>query len=55
VRAQPLPHVFRGLVWGPRGFDLQYVLHLVRAGSPRAADDTEVWADDGGRPWTLTL
>jgi hypothetical protein len=55
VRAQPLPHVFRGLVWGPRGFDLQYVFHLVRAGSPRAEDDTEVWADDGGRPWTLTL
>jgi hypothetical protein len=55
VRAQPLPHVFRGLVWGPRGFDLQYVLHLVRAGSPRAEDDTEVWVDDGGRPWTMTL
>ena len=34
VRAQPLPHVFRGLVWGPRGFELRYVLHLVRAGQP---------------------
>jgi hypothetical protein len=55
VRAQPLPHVFRGLVWGPRGFDLQYVLHLVRAGSPHAGDDTEVWVDDGGRPWTVPL
>jgi hypothetical protein len=55
VRAQPLPHVFRGLVWGPRGFDLQYVFHLVRAGSPRAEDDTEIWVDDGGRPWTMTL
>jgi hypothetical protein len=55
VRAQPLPHVFRGLVWGPRGFDLRYVLHLVRAGSPRPEEDTEVWADDGGRPWTMTL
>jgi hypothetical protein len=55
VRAQPLPHVFRGLVWGPRGFEVRYVLHLVRAGSPRPEDDTEVWADDGGRGWTLTL
>lgn len=55
VRAQPLPHVFRGLVWGPRGFELRYVLHLVRSGSPRPEDDTEVWADGGGRGWTLTL
>jgi hypothetical protein len=55
VRAQPLPHVFRGLVWGPRGFDLRYVFHLVRAGGARPDDDTEVWEDDGGRGWTLTL
>jgi hypothetical protein len=55
VRAQPLPHVFRGLVWGPRGFQLRYVFHLVRAGSPRPEDDTELWADDGGSGWTLTL
>ena len=55
VRAQPLPHVFRGLVWGPRGFELRYVLHLVRAGSPRPEDDTEVWEDAGGSGWTLTL
>jgi hypothetical protein len=55
VRAQPLPHVFRGLVWGPRGFDVRYVVHLVRAGSPTSADDTEVWEDNGGDGWTLTL
>lgn len=55
VRAQPLPHVFRGLVWGPRGFGLRYVFHLVRMGGPRPDDDTEVWEDDGGRGWTLTL
>ena len=55
VRAQPLPHVFRGLVWGPRGFDLTYVFHLVRAGSPRPEEDTEVWDDNGGSGWTLTL
>jgi hypothetical protein len=55
VRAQPLPHVFRGLVWGPRGFELRYGFHLVRAGSPRPEDDTEVWADDGGIGWTMTL
>lgn len=55
VRAQPLPHVFRGLVWGPRGFDLRYVFHLVRAGSPRREEDAEVWEDHVGSGWTLTL
>jgi hypothetical protein len=55
VQAQPLPHRFRGLVWGPRGFELRYVLHLVRAGSPRAEEDTEIWEDNGGAGWTLTL
>lgn len=55
VQAQPLPHVFRGLVWGPRGFDVRYVVHLVRSGSPRPEDDTEVWDDNGGPGWTLTL
>ena len=55
VQAQPLPHVFRGLVWGPRGFDLGYVFHLVRAGGPRPEDDTEVWEDNGGSGWTIRL
>jgi hypothetical protein len=55
VQAQPLPHVFRGLVWGPRGFELRYVFHLVRAGSPRLEDDTETWDHDDGNGWTLTL
>jgi len=55
VQAQPLPHVFRGLVWGPRGAELQYVVHLVRAGSPRPEEDGETWDDNGGSGWTLTL
>ena len=55
VAAQPLPHVFRGLVWGPRGFELRYVFHLLRAGSPRAEDDAETWDDNGGSGWTLRL
>jgi hypothetical protein len=55
VQAQPLPHVFRGLVWGPRGFDVGYVFHLVRAGGPRPEEDTERWEDNGGSGWTLTL
>ncbi len=55
VRAQPLPHVFRGLVWGPRGFELRYVFHLVRAGSPRPEDDKETWDHNDGSGWTLTL
>jgi hypothetical protein len=54
VRAQPLPHVFRGLVWGPRGSDLRYVVHLVRTGAPDG-EDAEVWDDNGGTGWTLTL
>jgi hypothetical protein len=55
VLAQPLPHIFRGLVWGPRGFDVRYVFHLVRAGSPGPERDTETWDDNGGAAWTLTL
>ena len=55
VQAQPLPHLFRGLVWGPRGFDVRYGFHLVRAGSPRPEDDAETWDDNGGTGWTLTL
>ncbi|WP_448616520.1 hypothetical protein [Modestobacter sp. URMC 112] len=55
VQAQPLPHVFRGLVWGPRGFDLQYLFHLVRAGGARPEDDTESWDLGDGNGWTLTL
>jgi len=54
VQAQPLPHTFRGLVWGLRGCDVQYVFHLVRAGSPRPEDDAESWDDNGGSGWTLT-
>jgi hypothetical protein len=55
VRAQPLPHVFRGLVFGPRWFELRYLFHLVRAGSPRPEEDSEVWDDAGGDGWTLIL
>jgi hypothetical protein len=55
VHAQPLPHVFRGLVWGPRGFEVRYAFHLVRAGTPDPEEDTEIWDDDGGTGWTLTL
>ena len=55
VQAQPLPHVFRGLVWGPRGVQVRYAFHLVRTGSPRPEEDAEAWDDDGGTGWTLTL
>jgi hypothetical protein len=55
VRAQPLPHVFRGLVWGVRGSRLRYVFHQLRHGSPNTADDIESWADNGGAGWTLDL
>jgi hypothetical protein len=55
VQAQPLPHVFRGLVWGPRGSELRYVFHLVRAGSARPAEDTETWEDNAGAGWAVTL
>jgi hypothetical protein len=55
VQAQPLPHVFRGLVWGPRGFEVRYAFHLIRAGSPRDTEDSETWDDNGGAGWTLTL
>jgi hypothetical protein len=55
VQAQPRPHIFRGLVWGPRGFELRYVFHLVRAGAPGSGEDTETWEHDDGDGWTLTL
>jgi hypothetical protein len=55
VRAQPLPHVFRGLVWGIRGSQIRYGYHLIREGSPYADDDSETWDDNGGSGWTVEL
>ena len=55
VRAQPLPHVFRGMVWGVRGSEVRYGYHLIRQGSPDPADDTESWDDNGGSGWTVQL
>ena len=55
VRAQPLPHVFRGMVWGVGGSQVRYGYHLIRQGSPDPAEDTERWDDNGGSGWTLTL
>lgn len=55
VRAVPPPHTFRGRVWGLRGDDVTHAFHLVRTGSPRAADDTEEWADNDGQGWRQTL
>jgi hypothetical protein len=55
VHAQPLPHVFRGMVWGIRGSEIRYGYHLVRQGSPNPADDSETWDDNSGSGWTVQL
>jgi hypothetical protein len=55
VRAQPLPHVFRGKVWGLRGSQIRYGYHLIRQGSPDPASDFERWDDNGGSGWTVDL
>jgi hypothetical protein len=55
VHAQPLPHVFRGLVWGLRGSQVRYTFQLLRTGSPDPDDDGEQWADNGGDGWVVTL
>jgi hypothetical protein len=55
VRAQPLPHVFRGRVWGIRGTSIRYGYHLIRHGQPDPADNTERWDDNGGSGWTVDL
>jgi hypothetical protein len=55
VRAQPLPHVFRGLVWGIRGSRIRYGYHLIRQGSPNPDDNSEIWDDNGGAGWTVDL
>ena len=55
VRAQPLPHVFRGMVWGTRGSEIRYGYHLIRHGSPNPAEDTESWDDNRGSGWTVEL
>jgi hypothetical protein len=55
VRAQPLPHVFRGLVWGIRGSRIRYGYHLIRQGSPNPDDNSETWDDNGGAGWTVDL
>lgn len=55
VRAQPLPHVFRALVWGVRGSQVRYTFHLQRAGSADPADDGDEWSDNGGSGWRVEL
>ncbi|WP_250034025.1 hypothetical protein [Paractinoplanes maris] len=55
VRAQPLPHTFRGRVWGVRGTRIRYGFHLIRHGRPDPADDLESWDDNGGAGWTVEL
>jgi hypothetical protein len=55
VRAQPLPHVFRGMVWGVRGSQIRYGYHLIRQGGPDPAGNSESWEDNGGRGWTVEL
>lgn len=55
VRAQPLPHVFRGRVWGLRGTRLRYGHHLIRHGRPDPAGDSESWDDNGGAGWIVEL
>jgi len=55
VRAQPLPHVFRGRVWGVRGSRVRYGHHLIGHGMPDPADNTEIWDDNDGAGWTVEL
>jgi len=55
VRAQPLPHVFRGTVWGVRGTSVRYARHLVRHGMPDPAENSETWDDNGGTGWMMDL
>jgi hypothetical protein len=55
VRAQPLPHVFRGQVWGVRGTQVRYGYHLIRQGMPDPADNVESWDTNGGAGWTVHL
>ena len=55
VRAQPLPHVFRGTVWGVGGSQIRYGYHLLRKGRPDPAEDAETWDDNGGSGWVVDL
>jgi hypothetical protein len=55
VRAQPLPHVFRGKVWGVRGTRIRYGYHLISNGRPDPADDAERWDDNNGTGWIVEL
>jgi len=55
VRAQPLPHVFRGRVWGVRGTRIRYGYHLIRSGQPDPADNVESWDDNERAGWIAEL
>ena len=55
VRAQPLPHVFRGMVWGVRGSRIRYGYHLIRHGLPDPAGNIESWDDNAGAGWIAQL
>ncbi|MBL7253920.1 hypothetical protein [Paractinoplanes lichenicola] len=47
VRAQPLPHTFRGAVWGVAGDTVEYGYHLISNGRPDPSEDHESWLADG--------
>jgi hypothetical protein len=55
VRTVPLPRRFVAKVWGPRGATVEYVLQLIRSGSPDPGEDFHRWDNRQGQNYSLTL
>lgn len=55
VRAVPLPHLFRGRIWGPKGATVHVAYHLLHFGSPNPQDDMEAWDNNAGRNYQFSI
>lgn len=51
----PLPHVFRGQIWGPVGARALYSIYLSQRWSYNPFAENGMWLLQDGRPWEIQL
>jgi hypothetical protein len=55
VARLPLPHIFRGQIWGPVGTQAFYSLYLNRQGTYNPFAEGGFWLLRDGNPWEVQL
>ncbi|HXG19040.1 MAG TPA: hypothetical protein VNN62_08200 [Methylomirabilota bacterium] len=55
VAQLPLPHLFRGYIWGPVGARALYSVYLRRQGAYNPFTEGGFWLLRNGRPWEVRL